>query len=104
MWVHVATLQEVPEGRGRAVTANQQRLVLFRVGSQIYALRDRCSHAGAPLSIGRLRGTEVTCAWHGWVYDVTTGESLPHNPPFDIQTHAVKIEGEMIYVDVPSDA
>ena len=84
-----------------SVQAGGQAVVLFRLGSRVYALRDCCPHAGAPLSLGRVCGTALTCARHGWVFDVTTGESIPHNPPFDVPMYPVTIEGETVFLDLP---
>lgn len=103
MRVRVATVSALPEGRGTAVVIADQAIVLFRLGERVHALRDRCPHAGAPLSIGRLQGTELTCAWHGWAFDVTTGESLPRNPPFDVLTYPVTIVGDDVFVELPDD-
>src|SRR3989338_4022964 len=101
MRIRVATFAELPEGKGRAVDVDGHSVALFRVGPSVYALRNRCSHAGAPLSIGHLRGRELTCAWHGWVFDVTTGESIPSNPPFDVPSYPLTIAGGEVYVEVP---
>jgi phenylpropionate dioxygenase-like ring-hydroxylating dioxygenase large terminal subunit len=45
-------------------------LVLFRgEGGEPAALLDRCAHRNVPLSLGRLRGARLECAYHGWRYD-----------------------------------
>ena len=33
------------------------------------ALLDRCAHRNVPLSGGRIVGSEIECAYHGWRYD-----------------------------------
>ena len=32
-------------------------------------------HIKGPLGAGRLDGCVITCPWHGWQYDVRTGEN-----------------------------
>lgn len=98
----VAQLADLPAHKGTSVEVAGLRIALFRQGARVYALRDRCPHAGAPLSIGRLRGQELTCAWHGWTFDVTTGDSLPRNPPFDITTYPVTIAGQDVWLEIPA--
>jgi nitrite reductase (NADH) small subunit len=48
-----------------------------------------------------LRGCIVTCPWHGWQFDVSTGQHqasrLLHHPAF-----AVKVEGEEVFADLPA--
>ena len=102
MRVRVAKLAELAPNKGVSVMVGALSLVLFRRGERVYALRNRCPHAGAPLSIGRLRGTELTCAWHGWMFDVTTGECLPKNPPFAVPTYPVTIQADDVLVELPA--
>jgi nitrite reductase/ring-hydroxylating ferredoxin subunit/catechol 2,3-dioxygenase-like lactoylglutathione lyase family enzyme len=54
-------------------TADGRRVVVANVEGQLFALEDRCPHLGGPLSTGVLRGRTITCPWHGWGVDVTTG-------------------------------
>jgi phenylpropionate dioxygenase-like ring-hydroxylating dioxygenase large terminal subunit len=45
-------------------------LVLFRAdGGRPAALLDRCAHRNLPLSAGRVAGSYIECAYHGWRYD-----------------------------------
>ena len=101
MLIRVAAVDDVPERRGLPVQIGEHAVVLFRIGSQVHALRDRCPHAGAPLNIGRLCGIELTCARHGWTFDVTTGESIPHDPLFDIPRYAVTITAGAVFLEIP---
>jgi len=55
MFVTVARRHEIPEGRGRTITVGQERIAVFRVEGQYYALDDRCPHMGASLGIGDVR-------------------------------------------------
>ena len=67
-WYAIATAGDV----GRNLLARKalgQRLVLYRTGSgEAVALRDRCAHRFAPLSMGQLCGDAVACAYHGMQY------------------------------------
>jgi nitrite reductase/ring-hydroxylating ferredoxin subunit len=58
-----------------AVKVLGEKLVLVRDGEKVHALHDRCPHRGVPLSAGRREfpGT-LTCVYHGWTYDVSTGD------------------------------
>lgn len=51
-------------------------VALYRVGSTLCAISDRCPHAGSPLASGALDGQVVTCPRHGSQFDVQTGERL----------------------------
>jgi phenylpropionate dioxygenase-like ring-hydroxylating dioxygenase large terminal subunit len=58
-----------------AVTVCGEQVVLVRDGGRVYGLNDRCPHRGVKLSAGRCRFSGLlTCAYHGWTYDLATGE------------------------------
>lgn len=51
-------------------------VLLIHADGAPYAIEDACSHAGASLAEGRLKGCEITCPMHGYVFDVRTGKLL----------------------------
>ena len=56
-----------------AVVLLDEELVLYRTSAGVSAARDLCMHRGTPLSIGRLDGDEIVCAYHGYRYDAGGG-------------------------------
>ncbi len=72
--VRVARLDDLQAGQPVLVEANGARIVLARVGDAVHACADACAHRGGPLSEGKLSGNRLACPWHGWHYDVRTGE------------------------------
>jgi 3-phenylpropionate/trans-cinnamate dioxygenase ferredoxin subunit len=96
-----AALSGVPAGGCKLVEVNGTRVVLARVGERVYACADTCSHQGGPLSQGKLAGTKLTCPWHGWLYDVRTGQCLMPRRGAAVETYAVRVEGDNVWVDVP---
>jgi 3-phenylpropionate/trans-cinnamate dioxygenase ferredoxin component len=101
MEVRAASLAEVPTGRGTLTEVNGTRVVLARVGERVYACADTCSHRGGPLSEGKLSGARLTCPWHGWMYDVRSGQCLLPARGSAIATYPVRIEGDEIWIEVP---
>jgi nitrite reductase/ring-hydroxylating ferredoxin subunit len=96
----VARLADIPGHRGLCVRIDGIDIGLFSVGDQIYAMENRCPHAGDPLSEGELRGPIVVCRAHGWDFDVRTG-FRPDNPDgFPIPCFPVRIEGGEVHVDI----
>jgi nitrite reductase/ring-hydroxylating ferredoxin subunit len=72
-FVPVAKVDELPPGSGREFTIEGRIVAVFRVGQEFHALDGICPHAGGPLGDGVLQGCIVTCPWHGWQFDVSTG-------------------------------
>ena len=56
-----------------ALKAEGIEIALFNVGGMFHAIGNTCCHRGGPLGEGSLDGKIVTCPWHGWEFDVTTG-------------------------------
>lgn len=71
--VQAGAVDDIPEGTGREVVLEGRVVALFRTSEGVRALDGMCPHAGGPLAQGMLRGCVVTCPWHGWQFDVTTG-------------------------------
>jgi len=97
--VKVMNVNDLKDGEARTVTANGELIALYRVNGKFYATTNICPHKGGPLGEGALEGTVVTCPWHGWKFDVTTGIS-PVAPTVHVQTFKVVIQGNNVMVEV----
>jgi len=96
----VGTVRDLAPGEGKVVEVGGHEVALFNVNGTFYALNNVCPHRGGPLGEGFLEGEIVTCPWHGWKFDVTTGVS-PENPRAKVASFPVKVEGEDLYVELP---
>lgn len=98
-FVKLATLEQIPLGEAFEVEYEGRIYALFNVGGTIHAIDGVCPHQGGPLADGVLEGTCVSCPWHGWQFDVTTGKT-PLGPKIKQTVFQVKIEGEDVLVSV----
>lgn len=106
-WVRIARTKDCPPGKSLEVVAEDRIVALFNVEGVFYALDGVCPHQGGPLGKGELgsdsKSCIVTCPWHGWQFDVTTGrQQLNKNivqPRF-----AVRVEGESVLVNLGEGA
>ena len=98
MATRIASLADIPEGTGKTVELAGKKIALFNVGGKFYAIDNDCKHRGGPLGEGTLDGATVTCPWHGWEYDVTTGTSLD-DANIKMGCYAVKLEGDDILLE-----
>ena len=98
MRVEIGAVATIPRDRGVRVTVGNERIAMFRVGDQVYAIGDRCSHAEASLAEGFVSGREVECPRHGSEFDLETGEalSLPATKP--VQTYEVPDQAGVVYM------
>ncbi len=98
--VKVAAVSDVPPGEGRVVDAGGKSVALFNVEGAFFALDNTCAHRGGPLGEGDLEGRIVTCPWHGWRWDVTTGANA-NNPAIKVGCYPAATEGGDVYVELP---
>jgi nitrite reductase/ring-hydroxylating ferredoxin subunit len=89
-WV-IGTVDEIPPGSRKVVDVDGRSIGVFNVKGEYFAVLNRCPHQGGPLCLGNtlgfLRsdgvgefhysraGEIVRCPWHGWEYDLRTGQS-----------------------------
>jgi toluene monooxygenase system ferredoxin subunit len=100
MTVHrVAALAELWAGDLVPARVAGARLVMVRIGDEVHAYEDRCTHLGVALSEGTLEGSVLTCSAHHWQYDVSTGRGI--NPSTAcLVRFPVTIEHGEVYVEV----
>jgi nitrite reductase (NADH) small subunit len=95
----VARAENVPPGTSRVVQAGERELALFNVDGVFYATQAECLHLKGPLGHGRLECRVVSCPWHGWQYDVTTGEN-EFDRALALETFEVVVEDGEVKVAV----
>jgi nitrite reductase/ring-hydroxylating ferredoxin subunit len=93
MKVVVGKVSDFAEGDRKIIDVNGKSIGVFRIDGKFYALRNRCPHQFGPLCAGKLAQRAVSdgpgdvrmddsgppllaCPWHGWEYDLATGQSF----------------------------
>jgi len=93
-----AALAELPEGAGHRVKVAGRHLALFRVGDEVFALDDACSHDVASLSEGEVFDGAVECPRHGAAFDLLTGGARSLPATRGVAAHRAEVEGDEVYV------
>ena len=99
-FVRVASTDDIPAGQATMVEVNGKEIALFNVGGSFHAIDNTCTHVGGPLCEGEIAGIEVTCPWHGAVFDVTSGQVLGPPAASNVNRYSVRVEGADIEVEV----
>jgi nitrite reductase (NADH) small subunit len=98
-FVRVTKAADVAPGQIREMQVQGTTIALANVGGQFHAINNTCLHRGGPLGQGSLQGNVVTCPWHGWTFDVTSGK-ITHNQAGGVACYPVELRGEEVYVDI----
>ena len=98
--VRAARLDDLAVGRPLRVDAAGTPVVLVRAGDAVYACGAVCAHNGGPLEDGKLSGTRLACPWHGWMYDVRTGQCVFPGRGAAVPIYPVRVENDEVWVDL----
>ncbi len=99
MWVQIATLEEIPVGSAKVFQVEGRAIALTRVGDQVFAFGDVCTHDGGPLAEGKLEGYVIQCPRHGARFDIRTGRVLRLPAVVPIPVYEVRVEGDQVWVN-----
>ena len=103
----VAAVTDLPPGARKLVTVNGRDVVVFNVRGEYFGLLNRCPHNGGSLCKGTLGGFVeapepgvyrlkrpgelIRCPWHGWQYDIRTGQSWCEPARIKTVTYPVEV-------------
>jgi nitrite reductase (NADH) small subunit len=86
--IKAANIGEIPPGRMKVVDIEDKSIMICNVAGKLHAIDSVCPHRGALLGQGTLDGTTITCPWHQWQFDVTTGKGIT-NPFSSVQAYSL---------------
>ena len=106
--VVVTRVSDFPPGERRIVEVGGRSIGVFRVADEFFAIRNRCPHQGGPLCSGALvppvssTGPRdlrladgpmlIACPWHGWEYDLASGQSFMGPQGAGVRSYDVRVE------------
>ncbi len=113
----VAPVSEIPPGSRKLVTVRGRPIAIFNIGGEYFGLLNRCPHQGGNLFAGRLtglleapvpgkyvytrEGEILRCPWHGWEFDIRTGQSYCDPERIRARAYAVEVEPGKTVVEGP---
>lgn len=112
----VGRIAELEEAVPRIVAIEGRSIGVIKSNGEIYAVRNVCPHKRAPICKGLVKGTMLPsdpgefvfgmhndilqCPWHGWEFDLKSGETICQNSSKKLTFYPVKIEDDAVYVEV----
>ncbi|GCF15316.1 hypothetical protein Harman_32510 [Haloarcula mannanilytica] len=116
----VSTVDEIQDGERKLVEVEGREIAIFRLDGEFYAYTNWCAHQGGPACEGSVTGTRnaefdreeletdlewckedeiLNCPWHGWEYDIPSGDCLSRDGT-KLPGHPVKVEEQEIIVSL----
>lgn len=93
----VASLAAVEAGETILADVGGTEVALFMCRGKVVATQGQCPHAEGPLHEGEVDGTVLTCPWHGWTFDLETGQ-CGEDDSLHLTRFAVRVVGDDILV------
>jgi nitrite reductase/ring-hydroxylating ferredoxin subunit len=102
-WMRVAAMTELDEDAALPVRLGDVPIALYRLGGEVHAIDDVCTHAFALLSQGFVEGGTIECPLHQACFDIATGRCLSGPATADLRSYPVRIDGGEVYVRPPDE-
>jgi nitrite reductase/ring-hydroxylating ferredoxin subunit len=102
-FIRALSKSELEEGSILAVRINGERIALYKIGGEIYATSEMCSHSDCSLEdFGKIvESDQVECICHGARFRIKTGEVTRVPAEVPLKTYAVRVEENEVWVLVP---
>ena len=91
-------LDQMTEGKPVLIEKNGKSICVARVGDEVFAIDDTCTHSDASLSEGDVTGFKIECWLHGAEFDLRTGEALTPPATSALKTFKVEVNGNQVVV------
>ena len=98
-WSLVTSLAEIPEQGVLDLKLEGHKLLLSRQGETVQCFHNACSHLGVPIDGGECEAGVLTCPYHGFRYELSTGNCLTA-PAVPLRPYPVKVRNGQVFVQL----
>lgn len=93
-------LSELKESIPVKLEKSGKTICVTRIGDEVFAIDDTCTHAEASLTEGEVSGFKIECWLHGAEFDLRTGQALTLPATVALATYPVKIQANSVTVEI----
>lgn len=99
MKTRIGSVTQMPaEGEAKEFDYAGKEICVARVNGKLFAMDNVCPHRGGPLAQGVIDEGKLICPWHGWQFDIATGNSV-QVPDTGVAVFTVTVEGADVFVE-----
>jgi nitrite reductase/ring-hydroxylating ferredoxin subunit/Fe-S cluster biogenesis protein NfuA len=96
-WIEGPPADDISAGTAARARMGDHDVLLLRVEDRLFAYRNACPHQGMPLHDGEIEDGALTCPWHGYCFEVDSGECR-NAPQVQLEPYPLRVEGGRIWV------
>lgn len=93
-------LSQLTPGKPLRIEKNGEAICVARVGDEVFAIGDTCSHSDASLAEGDITDFKIECWLHGAEFDLRTGEALTPPAVAPVKSYEVIVDGDSVTVEM----
>ncbi len=101
-WQQAVPLSEIAIGERYLFREDKRRIAVFRIaGDEFYAIDDACPHEGYPLVKGSVDGKTLTCQWHNFKFELSSGKCLKGNE--NVRSYEVRVHNGAVEINLAEE-
>lgn len=101
-WIDAGSADALSETQPLSTEVDGFPVIVLRCGKELYAIEDRCTHDGEPLSGAEVEDCQVICPRHGARFCLRTGEALTPPAYEPVRTFAAREQDGRVFVEEPA--
>jgi 3-phenylpropionate/trans-cinnamate dioxygenase ferredoxin subunit len=94
------SLSSLQEGKPLRIEKNGEDICVARIGNEVFAIGDTCSHSDASLAEGEITDFKIECWLHGAEFDLRTGEALTPPASAPVKKYSVSVDGDSVTIEM----
>lgn len=94
------SLASLEVGKPVRIEKDGESICVARIGDEVFAIGDTCSHSDASLSEGDITDFKIECWLHGAEFDMRTGEALTPPAVAPVRKYSVRVDGDSVTVEM----
>ena len=98
--VRLCKINSIPVGEHKQFNVGELEVLVVHLNSEFFCLAARCTHAGAPLTEGKLTGDVLICPWHGSNFRVMDGAVLKGPAEKPLKTYRNTVKGDSLFIEL----
>jgi 3-phenylpropionate/trans-cinnamate dioxygenase ferredoxin subunit len=93
------SFSSLAEGKPVLIEKDGESICVTRIGDEVFAIGDTCSHSDASLSEGDVTDFKIECWLHGAEFDLRTGEALTPPAVMPVKKYSVTVDGDSVTIE-----
>ena len=92
------TFSTLVDGKPQKISLGEKDVCVARIGEEVFAVADTCTHSDASLSEGDVSNYKIECWLHGAEFDLRTGEAITPPAVQALETFEVRRDGDTVTI------